>query len=278
MLKKVLLFLALGVFLTSPVSFAANANKKTSAKEEYKNILSRLIPPYINYDVKKLNKSVIKGFTQLDVVIKNKKSGTYMHRYLWISKDKKMVIPDLIVMKNGRLERYLPKNAIQHVPVDISWFYNMWKKLPPEMKKSFGKGKTVYMFSDPYCPFCKREIQTLYKMAEEGKIKLYIVPFDVHGKKAEDASAVFLKIEKEKGLKEAIESVEKADFAAVDKIVKKHEKELKDLKKKYSKYLKEIVQTATAAGIRGTPAVIIPTKDNKGYLIVGLSDITPYLK
>ncbi len=31
-------------------------------------------------------------------------------------------------------------------------------------------------------------------------------------------------------------------------------------------------------GVRGTPAMIIPTKGNKGYLIVGLSDITPYLK
>lgn len=273
MLKKVLLIVCGLLFAVSSLSYAG-----TNVKEEYKDILSKFIPPTINYKVKKLNKSVVNGFTQLEVTIVDKRSGTLMHRYLWISKDKKFVIPELVIYQNGRLERYLPPKPTEHVPVDIGWFMKMWKKLPAEMKKSYGKGKDVYMFSDPYCPFCKREIKKLFEMAKENKIRLHIVPFDVHGKKAEEASLIFVMIEKEKGLKAAIESVEAASFGDVDKIVKKYKDKLKELEKKYSPTLRMISTTAMMSGIRGTPAVIIPTKGTKGYLIVGLSDITPYIK
>ncbi len=273
MFKKLLLLTVAVFFSFSSLAFSANQ------KEVYKGVLSQLIPPTIKYNVEVLKKSALKGYDQLDVIIKDTKMGVKIHRYLWVSKDKKSVIPTILVKgENGRFERLMPKHYIEHFPVDLSWFFNMLKQLPAEMKRSYGKGKVVYMFSDPYCPFCKRELAKLKSLAEKGKIKLYIVPFDVHGPKAEKASLIFLKIEKEKGLLAAINNVEGANFGDVDKIVEKNSKEIEQLNKKYSKYLRNIVKTAMSKGIRGTPAMIIPTKDNKGYLIVGLTDITPYLK
>ncbi len=273
MLKKLLLFVFAILFGFSSLTFAANQ------KSDYKSVLSQLIPPSIKYDVKILNKSILKGYKQLDVIIKDEKMGVKIHRYIWISKDKKNIIPTVLTKgPTGRFERLMPKNYMEHFPVNLSWFFDMVKKLPKEMKKSYGKGKSVYLLSDPYCPFCKKELGKLKELAKNGKIKLYIIPFDVHGPKAEKASMVFLKIEKEKGLLAAINQVEGASFQNVDKMVKDNIKSIDKLQKKYSKYLKNIVQTAMKRGIRGTPAMIIPTKDNLGYLIVGLSDITPYLK
>ncbi len=273
MLKKLMFFVFIVLFSFSSQTFAANQ------KNDFKGVLSQLIPPTIKYDVKVLKKSVLKGYTQLDVIIKDEKMGMKIHRYIWISKDKKSVIPTILT-KNaiGRFQRLMPKNYMEHFPINLSWFFDIVKQLPKEMKLSYGKGKTVYMLSDPYCPFCKKELGKLKKLAAQGKIKLYIIPFDVHGPKAEEASLVFLNIEKQKGLLAAINQVEGASFQDVDKIVKQNKKSIDALNKKYSKYLKNIVQTAMKNGVRGTPAMVIPTKGNKGYLIVGLSDITPYLK
>ena len=273
MLKKLAVLMFVLMFGLSSVSFAKNSNYN------YKAMLSQLIPPTIQYDVKVLKKSVLKGYTQLDVIIKDTKAGVKVHRYLWVSKDKNRIITTILTKgPNGRFQRLMPKNYMEHFPVDISWFMNMVKKLPKEMKKSYGKGKVVYLLSDPYCPFCKRELKTLKGMAASGKIKLHIIPFDVHGPKAEEASLIFLKIEKEKGLLAAINKVEGASFSDVDKIVAANKKDIKELSKKYSKLLKNIVQSAMSKNIRGTPAMIIPTKGNKGYIIIGLGDITPYLK
>ncbi|HIO41649.1 MAG TPA: DsbC family protein [Aquifex sp.] len=59
-------------------------------------------------------------------------------------------------------------------------------KLSPEQVKelekyvvfTYGtKGKTVYLFTDPECPFCHRLEPTLKKLADEGKIKVKVILF-----------------------------------------------------------------------------------------------------
>lgn len=273
MFKRLLIFSFMFMLGFSSVSFSANS------KTSYRDVLSQLIPPTINYDVKVLKNSVIKGFTQLDVIIKNDKMGIKIHRYLWVSKDKNSVITTVLKKgTNGKFARLEPKQYIERFAVNIEWFKKIIKDLPPEMKKSYGKGKTVYMLSDPYCPYCKRELVKLKKLADDGKIKLHVLPFDVHGKKAEDASLVFINIEKHEGLLAAINKIESASFSNVDKQVGANKKSIEKLRNRYSKYVQNIAKTATSRGITGTPVVIIPTKDNKGYLIIGLSDITPYVK
>jgi thiol:disulfide interchange protein DsbC len=260
------------ITLLAPLSFSANPN------EEYKSILARLIPPDISYSVTVEKNSLIKGFKQLNVAIDDSKKGMKIHKYLWVSNDKKLIVPTIIKNNNGKFERVSPKDSEKRFPVKLSWFFELIKNLPPEMKKSYGNGTEVYMFSDPYCPFCKIELAKIIKLAKDGKIKLHIIPFDVHGKKADDASAVFIKIEKEKGLLEAINKIAIASFKDVDKIVKENKKDIANLKKSYSKHLRNIENVISSNGITGTPAVVIPTKGDKGYLIVGLEDITPYTK
>ncbi len=273
MFKRLLIFLFMFMLGFSSVSFSANS------KASYKDVLSQLIPPNINYDVKVLKSSVIKGFTQLDVIIKNDKMGVKIHRYLWISKDKNSIITTVLQKgTNGRFARLEPKQYIERFAIDINWFNNIIKNLPPEMKKSYGKGKIVYMLSDPYCPYCKKEIEILKKLADKGKIKLHVIPFNVHGKKAEDASLVFISIEKQKGLLAAINEIESASFSDVDKKVNANKKNIEKLRGRYSKYVQNIAKAAISKGVRGTPVVIIPTKDSKGYLIIGLSDIASYVK
>jgi thiol:disulfide interchange protein DsbC len=48
------------------------------------------------------------------------------------------------------------------------------------------KGKVVYLFTDPECPFCQRLEPTLKKLADEGKIQVKVIlfplPFHPHAK------------------------------------------------------------------------------------------------
>ncbi len=273
-MSKVKLLIALVWFILSisPTSFSANPN------DEYKDILARLVPPSIHYNITVEKNSIVKGFKQLNVAIENKEKGVVRHKYLWISNDKKIIIPTVFENKNGKFKRVRPEQSIERKPVDLSWFFEMIDKLPKEMKKSYGKGKDVYMLSDPYCPFCKMEIEELVKLAKDNKIKLHIIPFDVHGKRADKASLIFIDIENNKGLLEAINKIGKAKFKDVDKEIEKNKDKLDKLKAKYSKYLQQVGDTVYNHGIHGTPVVVIPTKGKSAYIIVGLEDISQYAK
>ncbi|WP_022670088.1 DsbA family protein [Hippea alviniae] len=263
--------------LIAGLSIAFMSSTAFASKTPYDEILKKMIPPNINYTVKVEKNSKIKGFNQLNVAIENKKFGVIVHRYLWISKDKKEIIPVLLTYENGKLKRIEPKKQIERVKVDLKWLKELLKELPESAKKSYGKGTDVYMFSDPLCPFCKRQLPQLVKLAEEGKIKLHILPFDVHGKKANEASAIFLDIEKKEGLKAAIDKVESASFKDVENIIK-NTKNLKELKKKYSPIIDKIAKAAIQHGINGTPATVVMYSDGKGYMLMGLSNVDKFIK
>ncbi len=263
---------AIGAMLLLGLSVPA-----TALGNSYKGIVGKLVPPNTPYTVKVEKNSQLKGFAQLNVSIKNKNTGTIIHRYLWVSKDKKIIIPILLKYNNGRLTRIEPKISVEQSKADISWLNDVLKLLPKELKQSIGKGKEVYMFTDPYCPFCKRELPRLMKLAEENKIKLYIIPFDVHGEQATKASSLFLHLEKTKGIKTAINKIEAANFQKVTDAVK-NQKDMDKIYKQYKPTLDKIVKLAFAHGINGTPAMIIVTGKNEGYVILGLRDISKYIK
>ncbi len=248
-----------------------------ASKNDYSDILKKMVPPNTPYTIKVEKKSELKGFEQLNVSIKNKNTGTIYHRYLWVSKDKTLIIPVLLKYKNGKLTRVEPKISVEQSKADISWLNDILKLLPEKLKQSMGKGTDVYLFTDPYCPFCKREIPKLLKLAKENKIRLHVIPFDVHGAQATKASALFLHIEESKGLKEAINKIEAAEFSKVSEAVK-NQKNMDEILKKYKPILDKILRIAFSHGINGTPAMIIKTGKNQGYVIMGLQDISPYIK
>ncbi|AEA33915.1 DsbA family protein [Hippea maritima] len=248
------------------------------AATKYDDVLKKIIPSKINYTAQVEKKSILNGFDQVNVGIENKKTGTIYHRYLWISKDKKTIIPVVLKLQNGQLRRATPDKLMERVQTNIKWFNDLIGSLPRNILKSYGNGKTtVYLFSDPLCPFCKRELSNLVKLAKEGKIKLFILPFNVHGEEAKKASAIFLDIEEKEGLKAAIDKIENASFSNVKKMVKQT-KNVDKLLKKYSSVMDKITQSAFKNGIQGTPGIVIPKSKEKGYVIVGLSNIDQYIK
>lgn len=272
MLKKGFGFIMLFFMMTS----FAFANGDNSA---YQNVLSKIIPPNMHYTMKQSKEHKIKGFDTLIVSMKNKSSGIIIHRYIWISKDKKTIIPVLLDVSKATPTRIIPKNNFDRFPVDISWFKTYLSKLPKDFKKSYGNGKTdVYIFSDPYCPYCKRQLKTLKKLAENNKIKLHILPFDIHGAKAQDASILFWDIEKHQGLKNALDKIEGASFADVDKMVKDNKSKIDQLRKEYEPKMKELSDLLLEHHFNGTPVTFIMKKDNKALIFVGLSDISKYIK
>ncbi len=245
----------------------------------YKNALSKIIPPKLHYTLKQSKEHKIAGFDTLIISIKQESAGIIMHRYIWISKDKKTVIPTLLDVSEARPKRVIPKDSFERFPVDISWFMNYLSKLPEGFKKSYGRGKTVvYLFSDPYCPYCKRQLKTLKNLAESNKIKLYILPFNVHGQKAQDASMLFWNIEKDQGLKNAISKIEGADYADIDKMVKDNKKTIDKLRKEYAPTMKKLSDLLKEHRFNGTPITFIMKKQNKAFIIVGLSDLSKEIK
>ncbi|WP_025270075.1 DsbA family protein [Hippea sp. KM1] len=259
-------------------SFVLIGSMSASAKTKYDDVLKKIIPSRINYTATVEKDSILKGFDQINVGIENKKTGTIYHRYIWISKDKTTIVPVILKLKDGQLKRATPQKVMERIETDISWFYNLKKELPKSILKSIGNGKTeVYLFSDPLCPFCKRELSKLIKLAEENKIKLYVLPFNVHGEEAKKASAIFLNIVEKDGLKAAIDKIEGAEFNQVKDMVKK-EKDIDKLLKKYGSVMDKIAKAAFKNGIEGTPGIVIPKTKQKGYVIVGLSNIEEYIK
>ncbi len=269
-LKKVIL----SSMLIAGLSVPALASGKNIT---YKELVSKLVPPNAPYTVKVTKNSELKGFKKLNVAIRNKNTGMIFHRYLWVSENKRVIIPIVLEYNNGKITRVEPKISVQQAKANIGWFNDILNSLPKKAKQSIGKGVDVYMFSDPYCPFCKRELPKLLKLAKEGKIKLHIVPFDVHGERAGKASALFLNIETNKGLKDAIGKIEGAEFSKVSEAVK-NQKDMDKIYKKYKPLLDKILRIAFEHGINGTPAMIIKTGKNEGYVILGLQDISKYIK
>ncbi len=268
-LKRILIGSAVIVSLAIP-GFAKSQNS-------YNEIINKMVPPSTQYSVKVKKNSLLKGFHQLNVSIKNRNTGVIFHRYLWVSKDKKLIIPVILKYENGKLIRIEPKIAMEQSKTDISWLNNILKVLPNYLKQSIGKGTEVYLFTDPYCPFCKREVPRLLKLAKNNKIKLHIIPFDVHGPQAAKASALFLHIEKNKGIEKAINTIEAAEFSKVTEAVKS-QKDMDKIYEKYKPMLDKILRIAYSHGINGTPAMVIKTGKNQGYVILGLQDISKYIK
>jgi len=113
------------------------------------------------------------------------------------------------------------------------------------------KGKVVYLFTDPECPFCQRIEPTLKKLADEGKIQVKVIfmplPFHRHAK--EKAVATICQNIGWEGLK--------ADYWTPDKVAKLKEWQCK----KGEEIVSRSMEAARKFGVTGTPTII--TEDGK---------------
>ena len=102
-------------------------------------------------------------------------------------------------------------------------------------------GKTVYLVTDPDCPFCKRLEKTLIELVKEGKVtvKVLLMPLDrLHPKAKEKAVAVVCD---GKGLEALATGYTSANQCEAGK-----------------KRVEETQRFLGELGIRGTPAMILP--------------------
>lgn len=126
---------------------------------------------------------------------------------------------------------------------------------------AFGPSKAprLIVYFDPLCPYCLRELKELKPMVDEGKIRLILKYFIVHGDKARELARNGLCLYQQ-GEKEAFWSYllsqgklgapqgKKCDEGQIELLLTRDGEEAKKL------------------GIRGTPASIINDKLYTGYL------------
>ena len=163
---------------------------------------------------------------------------------------------------------------MEYFSVDVKWFKDVLEEMPPYFKKSLGNSKTqVYILSDPYCCYCKRLLQEAVLLAEENKIRLYVIPFDIHGDKAAKASVLFIEKERTEGLKTALNEIELASYKDIDKKVNESREKIENLQREWGKYLKDAGNSFLKQGLKGTPAVLIFKSEDKAEIRTGYFDL-----
>jgi len=171
MVKKVLGIAALGL---SSLSFACPS---VNQAQQVVNKIFRV--PLKVVDVKG---TPIKGLCEMVASFNNRKIIFYIDesgRYFLLGRGPFVNILDLKTGQN------ITENELQELN-------KLSEKQVHELDKyvafTYGtKGKVVYLFTDPECPFCQRLEPTLKKLADEGKIQVKVIlfplPFHRYAKK-----------------------------------------------------------------------------------------------
>lgn len=250
-----------------------------NATVDYTSIAKKLVPANVNIELKQTNDFQISGFKTFIATLKPQNASVTVYKYLWISDDGKYVIPNLLAYTNNSFSQIEPKVKETYNTVNIEWFNRVLSTLSPNLRKSYGNGKTeVYILSDPYCPFCKEQLAQAIELAKQNKIKLYVIPFDVHGEKSTQASMLFWDIESKTNLANALSKVEAAPFENVDKIVSQNQNLIKQLAPTYQAKLHYLKDEFFKQKLNGTPSIIIRKTNTTGIVIVGLSNLTNFVK
>lgn len=250
-----------------------------NATVDYTAIAKKLVPANVNIELKQVNDFQIPGFKTFIATLKPQNTSVTVYKYLWVSNDGKYVIPNLLAYANNSISQIEPKVKETYNTVNIEWFNRVLSTLSPNLKKSYGNGKTeVYILSDPYCPFCKEQLAQAIKLAKQNKIKLYVIPSDVHGEKSTQASMLFWDIESKTNLVNALAKVEAAPFENVDKIVSQNQNLIKQLRPKYQAKLHYLKEVFFKQKLDSTPSIVIRKTNTTGIVIVGLTDLANFAK
>ena len=203
--------------------------------------------PLPNLKVLEVKKTPIKGLCEAVIQLNREKLPLYIDssgRYLILgSRNGLSQIIDLKTKKNLTQEEIQELNKLSQEEV---------KALDKYVAFTYGKkGKVVYLFTDPECPFCQRLEPTLKKLADEGKIQIKVIlfplPFHPHAK--EKAVAIVCHHIGWKGLRGSYWTDEK----------------MKNLSKwqckEGQKLVEESIKIGQKYGVSGTPTMI--TKEGK---------------
>ena len=168
-------------------------------------------------------------------------------RYLLLGRGPLVSIIDLqtkedLTQKEIQELNKLSKNQVHELDKYVAFTYG-------------NKGKVVYLFTDPECPFCQRLEPTLKKLADEGKIQvkviLYPLPFHPHARQ-KSVAMVCQNIGWE-GLRRG--------YWTSEKMEKLNNWQCKE----GEKLVEESIEIGKKYGVRGTPTMIT----EEGKKVVG---------
>ena len=240
---------------TAPVLiFASNQGKEhinvcPSTQVVAKNLSNIFLLP--NLKVIEVKKAPIKGLCEAVIKLNGEKLPLYVDssgRYLLLGSGNGLSqIIDLQTKENLTQKEIQELNKLSQEEV---------KALDKYVAFTYGKkGKVVYLFTDPECPFCQRLEPTLKKLADEGKIQVKVIlfPLPFHPHAREKAVAIVCHHIGWKGLRGSYWTDEK----------------MKNLSKwqckEGQKLVKESIKIGQKYGVSGTPTMIT----EEGKKVVG---------
>ncbi len=199
--------------------------------EEVLNKLKKLFPRADQFQIESIKPSTVPGFCE--VVLKSK--GPFRNIIYVDQKGRYAFLGQLIDLEKGQ-------NLTRQKIITLS-------KLTPEQLKKLdslvaftaGEGpKTLYLITDPDCPFCKKLEKTLQELIKEGKITVKVILFPLerlHPKAKEKSIAIICDKKGFEGLLIGYTSSNQCEEG--------------------KKKVKEAQKYLFSLGIRGTPTIIL---------------------
>lgn len=180
---------------------------------------------YVDGDFKVLSKTPFSDDKNLNLIIienNNKKIP------LIVSNDEKIVFsyPEYAKFDDKKIDEILKTTEQGNKAYTDKIVYEMIKKSIPKENivqiDSFYKNNpnTMYIISDPECPYCREEMAKMSKWLRNANVKIILAP--VHGESAFTKSAIILQKSKEIGSKNQEKMVELIkEYYDPNKVVKK---------------------------------------------------------
>ncbi|WP_457624872.1 DsbC family protein [Persephonella sp.] len=273
--------IVLGLFLT--FLFVADVYAQSGVctkKLDIQQVKTALEPVLGGAKVIKVSPSPVKGLYEVIVEARGRQIPVYIdcsERYLITGeiidlKEKRSITRErarelakkVVEEKMKKLEKVLGKAKIEKLKKALGESFADikivdLKKIPKENLILFGNPAakmTVYVVTDPECPFCAKFDTEMMKVLEKRKdvkfeLILFPLPFHKHAQKIVQRIVCEKSVEKKKKiLEESFEAVRK-----------RNEKKLAQLGKECKegeKVIQEHFKFGSEAGIGGTPAIIFP--------------------
>ncbi len=194
--------------------------------------------PVPTVKVKVTSRTKIKEIEGMDYVTLSLSNGKRTQNVSIFTKGE-LIFPDVISIKSGSIKDKLDKQKL------IKNLAKVYKKQDPKNVIVLGndpKKETLVKFTDPECPFCRKEVNNIEKKLEKYNLKYIFTP--VHDKSSLEKSVLIAKqANSAKTLDEKVKIIKKYFSGNVDKKVT--DEEVKEIDNQRNRYF--------AAGLKGVP-------------------------
>ncbi len=271
-------FVLMTFFVLLTPSFSSEClSEKDITVEKVKKIIE---PVFFGAKVVSVNKSPVKNLYEVIIESNDRKLPVYIDCSLnflitgeiidleekkSITRERvKQLAKKMVEEKTAELEKILGKEKVEKLKKALGErFANIklidLKKIPKKHLFAYGNPTakmTVYVVTDPQCPFCAKfdkEMRKVLKDRNDVKFEIFLFPLPRHSYSQKIVQRIVCEesISKKKEiLEKSFEAITKNDFSSLKELGKSCEKG--------RNAIKEHRTFATEIGIRGTPAIIFP--------------------